>query len=73
MTIQDMITMKTKMRITNKEDNKNLKGEIIMTLEINLLKDMKIERTWKNNRITSIRKYKLENDEWILVEEHIYK
>ena len=44
-----------------------------MTLEISLLKDMKIERIWKNNRITSIKKYKLENDEWILVEEHIYK
>ena len=44
-----------------------------MTLEISLLKDMKMERTWKNNRIISIRKYKLENDEWILVEEHIYK
>lgn len=44
-----------------------------MTLEISLLKDMKIERTWKNNRITSIKKYKLENDEWILVEEHIYE
>lgn len=44
-----------------------------MTLEIRLLKDMKIERIWKNNRIASIKKYKLENDEWILVEEHIYK
>lgn len=44
-----------------------------MTLEISLLKDMKIERTWKNNIITSIKKYKLENNEWILVEEHIYK
>ena len=44
-----------------------------MTLEIHLLKDMKIERTWKNNRIASIKKYKLENDEWILVEERIYK
>ena len=44
-----------------------------MTLEISLLKDMKIERIWKNNRIAVIKKYKLENDEWILVEEHIYK
>lgn len=44
-----------------------------MTLEIRLLKDMKIERLWENNRIASIKKYKLENDEWILVEEHIYK
>lgn len=44
-----------------------------MTLEINLLNNMKIERLWKNNRIASIKKYKLENDEWILVEEHIYK
>ena len=44
-----------------------------MTLEIRLLKDMKIERIWKNNRIASIKKYKLENDEWILIEEHIYK
>ena len=44
-----------------------------MTLEIRLLKDTKIERIWKNNRIASIKKYKLENDEWILVEEHIYK
>lgn len=44
-----------------------------MTLEISLLKDMKIERIWKKNRIASIRKYKLECNEWILVEEHIYK
>lgn len=44
-----------------------------MTLEISLLNNMKIERLWKNNRIASIKKYKLENDEWILVEEHIYK
>lgn len=44
-----------------------------MTLEISLLKDMKIERIWKNNKIAVIKKYKLENDEWILVEEHIYK
>lgn len=44
-----------------------------MTLEISLLNNIKIERLWKNNRITSIKKYKLENDEWILVEEHIYK
>ena len=44
-----------------------------MTLEISLLKDMKIERLWENNRIASIKKYKLEDDEWILVEEHIYK
>lgn len=44
-----------------------------MTLEISLLKDMKIERIWKNNRIAVIKKYKLENDEWILVEEHIYE
>lgn len=44
-----------------------------MTLEIRLLKDMKIERLWENNKIASIKKYKLENDEWILVEEHIYK
>jgi hypothetical protein len=44
-----------------------------MTLEISLSNNMKIERIWKNNRITSIKKYKLENDEWILVEEHIYK
>lgn len=44
-----------------------------MTLEISLLKDMRIERIWKNNKIASIRKYKLECDEWILVEEHIYE
>lgn len=44
-----------------------------MTLEISLLNNMKIERTWKNNKIASIKKYKLENDEWILVEERIYK
>lgn len=44
-----------------------------MTLEISLLNNIKIERLWKNNRIASIKKYKLENDEWILVEEHIYK
>ena len=44
-----------------------------MTLEISLLNNIKIERIWENNRIASIKKYKLENDEWILVEEHIYK
>ena len=44
-----------------------------MTLEISLLNNMKIERTWERNRVTSIKKYKLENDEWILVEEHIYE
>lgn len=44
-----------------------------MTLEISLLKDMRIERIWKHNKIASIKKYKLENDEWILVEEHSYE